>query len=183
MKKMSLSFFLLSITCNILFAQKGMDKDSLTILQNDIYSNFNKDVYAPSKAFKVFVNSKGDSVKVLSTTYEATVSSADRLLEKQDFVNASFYYNKAFSDNNGLGKVKDRYKLAVCYAMSGNNDSAFIQLERIVDKGKYYNIEEISSETPFKSLHKDSRWQTLLLKVSANKKELKDDLHKSIPQH
>src|SRR6218665_2652067 len=128
MKKISFFYFLLAITCNKLMAQNEVKIDSVTILQNDIYSNFNKEVYTPSKDFKVFVNKKGDSVKVLSNTYEISITTADKYLQKSDFVNALFYYNKAFKDNHDLGKVKDRYKSACCYAMLNNADSAFIQL-------------------------------------------------------
>jgi hypothetical protein len=115
-------------------------------------------------------------------TYLALTAKADSLLEKKKYQDAAHTYLSAFSSNNGMAQVKHRYFLACAYAELGKADSAFIQLERIVSKGNYYNYPQITEETHFKKLYADSRWQPLLARIEARMKEEQEKLNKDIPQ-
>lgn len=160
--------------------ENRIEKDS--ILLNDIYSNFNKDQYTPSKGFTILVNKAGDTIKLLSNTYESTIIKGDNYYKKADFASAVKLYITAFENNHRLGKVEDRYKVACCYSMLNNFDSAFFQLERIVTTGKYYQNEEIENEKLLKPLHKDKRWPIIIAMVIKNKTDLKNQLDAAIEQ-
>jgi hypothetical protein len=100
-----------------------------------------------------------------------------------DFVNTAGNYNKAFSDNNDLGKANDRYKLACCYSMLNKPDSAFLQLKRIVNKGRYANIDQIEAEPYLNALHQDKRWETIIGMVNKNKSDFRDEMNRKMKEN
>jgi hypothetical protein len=99
------------------------------------------------------------------------------LFAKKEYENAGTVYAAAFELNDDKGKVKHRYNAARSFAVTKNPDAAFIQLEKIVFSGKYYNTMEISNEKSFVSLHSDPKWKSLMKGVEANFQKLQEELN------
>jgi hypothetical protein len=103
--------------------------------------------------------------------YEQLTKHADSLFLQKDFTTAVVVYQKAFAANGDMGKVIHRYRAASCWAMLTNTDSAFAQLQRAVEKGKFSAYDLIAGDSNLVSLHTDKRWEPLLEKVAINRKE------------
>ncbi len=58
----------------------------------------------------------------------------------------------------------DFYSLACSYALTGNKDKAFFNLDKAVLHG-YHSKQQFESDTALESLKEDSRWQALLTKL------------------
>ncbi len=101
-------------------------------------------------------------------SYKTTTDKANSLFLNKDYKSAIQLFEKAFKENNGLGQVIHRYRAACCYALIGDSNNAFIQLEKLSTKGRYYNLKEIESEKAFLSLKKDDRWKTIIQNVGNN---------------
>ena len=99
--------------------------------------------------------------------YDKLINIADSNYKSNNIRLAANYYSNAF-EKNGLGKVKDRYKAAICYSILNNLDSAFIQLIRISFTGKYSNYQEIINEQNFVPLQGDPKWTGILDKIKKN---------------
>jgi hypothetical protein len=69
----------------------------------------------------------------------------------------------------------DRYNAACSWALAGNSDSAFYQLNRMVDLMDFVDYPKISSDEDFIPLYQDQRWGLLLEKVKKNKQEKEKD--------
>ena len=107
--------------------------------------------------------------------YDKLIRIADSNFKSNNYRDAVNYYSKAF-EKNGLGKVKDRYKAAICYAILNNVDSSFVQLIRISFTGKYSNYQEIINEQKFTPLQGDPRWVGILEKIKRNSIEINQKL-------
>ena len=107
--------------------------------------------------------------------YDRLIVIADSNFKSNNFRRAVNYYSNAF-EKNGLGRVKDRYKAAICYAKLNNFDSSFIQLIRISFAGKYSNYQEIIKEKSFDPLHEDPKWIGILDKIQKNSTEILQSL-------
>jgi hypothetical protein len=105
----------------------------------------------------------------MPASYNRQIQYADSLFQLHDYKNAATAYSVAFKMNRKKGLVDDRYQAAVSYALSGNADSAFYNLFRIVDKAGWNKYEELTTDTNLKSLHVDERWNKLVNKVRNNK--------------
>ncbi len=103
-----------------------------------------------------------------SSPYLALVAKADALYEAKDYKGSALKYSEAFASNKGMGRVDDRYNAACSWALAGEADSAFANLDRIVHNGKYANYEHVIKDTDLKSLHADKRWKKLVEKVKLN---------------
>lgn len=101
--------------------------------------------------------------------YKKLVKKADSLLQAKDFINSANSYSAAFKTIGGKGTRNDRYDAARAWSMANIPDSAFYNLQRIVDKLYYSDYEKVSKESEFSNLHKDSRWPVLLDQMKANK--------------
>jgi len=106
-----------------------------------------------------------------STGYLAITSTADSLFFGKEYQSALNLYLKAFDLNNGLGKVGHRYRVAICWVVLNNYDSAFSQLYRIATIGKFSGYEFITVDPNFNPLHDDNRWKPLIELIWQNKKE------------
>lgn len=178
-------FFIIVIFfyCPILFAQNEPLKDSIKILPDDIYSNFSKDTYSRTNSNSFIISKNIDSIKIISFGYNELINAGDKFYKKKDFLNAANYYVLAIKNNNGLGKIDDRLKTACCFSMLKNNDSAFLQLFRIVTNGHYINLAEISSFEYLKPLYQDKRWQEIIGLINKNRNELLEKLNKEITEN
>jgi hypothetical protein len=100
--------------------------------------------------------------------YTSHSDKADLLFKKKDFLNAVKEYSLAFASNNDLGKVLHRYRAASCWALLGNSDSAFYQLQKIANTGNFTQYELIAHDSNLLTLHTDKRWNTIIEKVKKN---------------
>ncbi len=123
-------------------------------------------------------------VSVLGQTappeYYTFIKQADSLYNAEDYLNSGLKYSAAFQTFDGLGYSNNRYDAACSWAMSGNSDSAFCNLQRIVDKAKFSSYKRITSDTDLESLHSDSRWTALLLQVKYNKDKSEETYNKPL---
>lgn len=88
--------------------------------------------------------------------YDENVRKAEQHYQSKEYLKAAKAYSKAFASNKDLGRIDHRYDAARCWALAGEPDSAFHNLERIAKSGytKYYIITQDSS---LKSLHGNKR--------------------------
>lgn len=112
--------------------------------------------------------------------YYALVKQADSLYKAKAYPQSAATYTEAFKANNWLGMVDDRYNAACSWALVGNADSSFAQLNRIATRGKYTNYGYITTDTDLASLHADSRWKSLIDRIQANKQEAEKNLNKPL---
>jgi hypothetical protein len=115
-----------------------------------------------------------------SEEYSSLVKKADSLYDIKDFKNSALAYSAAFKSNDWKGYSDDRYNAACSWALAGNSDSAFFNLQRIADKANYSDYEHISTDEDLNSLHADERWKPLLSKIKVNKEKSEAGLDKTL---
>lgn len=101
--------------------------------------------------------------------YLDSISKAEKLFRSNKYIESATLYSKTFLQNNDLGRISDRYKAASCWALIGIADSAFYQLNKIVEKGNFSEEELIKADYNLITLQKDQRWKTLLGNIRLNK--------------
>lgn len=111
------------------------------------------------------------SIQVIAQNpaYYGLIRKADSLFKLEEYNGAALLFSSAFATNGGLGLVQDRYDAARTRALAGNADSAFFQLNRIVSKGNFSDIDFIRSDSSLNQLHTDERWHTILDNIQTNK--------------
>ncbi len=112
--------------------------------------------------------------------YYVLVKQADSLYKSKDFVNSGLKYSAAFQTFGGLGYSNNRYDAACSWAMADNADSAFDNLQRIVDKAKFTDYKRIIADTDLKGLYNDARWTTILLQIKQNKEKSEETYNKPL---
>jgi hypothetical protein len=112
------------------------------------------------------------SAQTPSKKYIEHTKLADSLFLQKDYRLAANNYVSAFTSNGDIAMVSHRYKLASCYAQLNVADSAFIQLDRIVTKGKYADYDAVSKDKSFSNLYSDKRWNEFLDKVYKMRKSM-----------
>ncbi len=103
--------------------------------------------------------------------YDILIRKADSLYQMKDFVKSAFAFSDAFNAPDAKITISHRYNAACSWALATYSDSAFSNLNYIAAVMKYTNYGTIKSDPDFILLHNDKRWNTLLEKVLANKKE------------
>lgn len=106
--------------------------------------------------------------QIISDDYLKYISKADSCIAIREFSNATYYFNLAFISNNGKGKAGDRFKDANCWAILNNSDSAYFQLEKIANGGKFSNYQVLEENINFNSLKMDIRWKKIIDKIKSN---------------
>ena len=76
--------------------------------------------------------------------------------------------------------MDDRYNAACSWALAGNSDSAFFNLNRVATAGKYANYRHLTTDADLNSLHSDKRWQPLLTIVQQNKDREEEKFNKPL---
>lgn len=100
--------------------------------------------------------------------YTALVKSADSLLQAKMYLPAAHTYTLAFKSFQGKGFIPDRYQAAKAWAMAKVVDSAFVQLEKIVFRGKFDDYFPMQADSAFYGLKADKRWAPLMAAVRKN---------------
>lgn len=116
----------------------------------------------------------------LSEEYRRLVSEAFSFYEAGDYNSSAEKFKAAFAANNDKGASSDRYNAACSFALDGQIDEAFSQLERIVEKMNYTNLAHITSDADLDILHKDPRWYLVVSKVKQNKESAEALLDKEL---
>jgi hypothetical protein len=167
-KLVSLILFLVT---NSLIGFCQNKKDTGIVRQTDDYSNIKHNSFYYSNNRPIEYVKEGDSLRIVSgslSNYFSLTQRANSLFIDNKFMQASTFFEAAISGNNNLGKVKDRYTLACCYARINKLDSAFAQLFIISKSTQFFDLQKISSEKHFESLKTDKRWDELIQKIKQN---------------
>lgn len=108
--------------------------------------------------------------------YDELVEQAWKLYQEKSFQQSGEKYAEAFVARGNRGLVSDRYNAACSWALAGQQDSAFVQLFKIAEKGNYTNYGHMTQDPDLHSLHADARWPEVLAIVKANKEKAEKDL-------
>jgi hypothetical protein len=116
--------------------------------------------------------------------YTALINTANLLYNSKDYKNAGLAYNSALrlayapTDKFEInGKRIARLNSASCWALAGNLDSAFIQLDDVVTEANNsyshlkYREQCILNSSELYSLREDKRWEQLLDRIHKRKLE------------
>jgi hypothetical protein len=112
--------------------------------------------------------------------YKQLVSKGNELYRAKQYKESAEAYSKAFAAFGGKGFTNDRYDAACSWALAGNVDSAFVNLERIANKGNFTNYSHMTTDSDLNSLHNDKRWQPLCDIVKQNKEKSEAYLNKPL---
>ena len=116
----------------------------------------------------------------LSEQYNSLIKKAFSLYEAKDYKTSAQTYEAAFKANNNHAITDDRYNAACSWALAGNADKAFANLQIIAANGSYYDYAHITVDTDLKSLYADKRWQLLLAAVKHNQEKAEASLNKPL---
>jgi len=181
MKKVKI--LIITIICNTILVHSQVFKiEKNKILESDIYSNFSDDNYKIQNAeisseLKILLNK---TFNLQDTSYLEKIKIAEKFYKNKNYKAASNFFLKAITENNNSGRISDRIKLACCFSILSEEDSAFVQLFRIARQGKYTNLIEIENEKELTSLHNTIEWSEFLRIINENRnielKKLNDQI-------
>jgi hypothetical protein len=100
--------------------------------------------------------------------YIRLITLANQHYENKDYQKSADTYSAAFISLGNKGQMSDRYNAACSWALVGNSDSAFFQLNRITERMNYANYKEVTEDVDLNPLHSDNRWTTLIAQIKAN---------------
>jgi hypothetical protein len=113
--------------------------------------------------FSLFAFSQKAPKEYLDLIYKA-----ESLFLQKNYKASALAYSAAFK----AGKYKiysfDFYNAGCAWALAGNPDSAFVNLDRIVSPGVYKDYNHITNDFDLLSLRQDKRWLPLIKKVLKN---------------
>jgi hypothetical protein len=136
----------------------------------------------PMKKFLLFLSSALYACGGFAqdNAYNALVDEAEKLYNAKEYLRSGQTYSKAFAANDGKGFVPDRYNAACSWALAGNKDSAFVQLEKIARNGNYSNLNHMLADTDLSILHNDKKWDEVVAIVKKNKDKKEENLNKPL---
>ncbi|MCD6010386.1 MAG: hypothetical protein K0Q79_248 [Flavipsychrobacter sp.] len=114
------------------------------------------------------------------TEYKQWISKGSEYYRAKQYKESAEAYSKAFAAFGGKGFTNDRYDAACSWALAGNIDSAFINLERIATKGNFSNYSHLTTDADLSSLRSDKRWQPLCDLVKQNKEKAEANYNKPL---
>ena len=94
--------------------------------------------------------------------YAAYIEKSFELYTEQNYEKAKETILKAFQYYPELITARERYGLALLYALTENKDDAFKQLDMISKLKDYSFYDRIVNDKSFESLHADKRWVELI---------------------
>lgn len=163
---------------NISYAQNKdtIKKKDTTVIVTDNFSNSKKN----ANTHKSYTMTVDTNLRPVNLKYDELSALATAYFDNNNYSKASQLFEKAILENKGLGKIKDRFKLACCYAKLGNSDSAFVQLFRIVKSTKYYDIRSLENDVLLKALHADERWKQVIKIVEENLEKFNEETNQKL---
>lgn len=108
--------------------------------------------------------------------YRICIRNAEEYFSKKEYGVAAAEYSKAFKILGWKGIASDRFNAAKAWALSGNLDSAFFQLNRLLSKTDYLNYHDLIIEKGFSALHSDKRWKDILQTLNPDQEVYIDTL-------
>src|SRR3989442_15781992 len=81
-----------------------------------------------------FISVQFTSAQSTPKEYDELIKQADTLYHSKNYKASALAYSSAFKILGWKGYLEDRYNAARAWAMAGDADSAFFNLERIVTK-------------------------------------------------
>lgn len=117
--------------------------------------------------------------------YFEMVKSADKLYKKKAYSEAALAFSQAFETLGNKGSADDRFRAACAWAVSGNADSSFSQLDKLASSGMFYDYDRLIEEKLLESLHNDDRWENVVQSIYENRKnkpQLNEPLAKELVQ-
>ena len=102
--------------------------------------------------------------------YDQNIAAARQLFNDKQYITAAKAYTKAFVFNGNRGRVDHRYAAARSWAMGGQTDSAFNELDKTV-KNNYGEYLQLITDTAFTLLHNDTRWVGVTASFKDNKRK------------
>jgi len=117
----------------------------------------------------IFLFSK-HSYSQSAITYDQNIVAAKQLFNDKQYITAAKSYANAFLLNGNRGRLDHRYDAARSWAMAGQPDSAFHQLDKIV-KNNYGEYLKLVTDTAFTQLQNDARWRSIALNAKDNKRK------------
>ena len=115
-----------------------------------------------------------------SPEYTQLVKEAYAFYKAKNYSKSALTYSAAIKANGGLGYMSDRYNASCSWALSGNPDSAFYQLNHVANLAGYADYYHITTDVDLNSLHADKRWQPLLLIVQKNRDKEEEKYNKPL---
>jgi hypothetical protein len=109
--------------------------------------------------------------------YLDLVSEADMFYKSKEYLKSGFKFSEAFATYSNYARIDDRYNAACAWSLANQQDSAFVQLFRLVQNENFSNLNLIITDTDLDRLHSDTRWNQIIeiVKDNKEKKEAKMD--------
>jgi len=112
--------------------------------------------------------------------YTELVTEAYQLYKSKEYLKSAQKYNEAFAVFGNKAITNDRYNAACSWALANEMDSAFVLLFKIAVNDKYSNIEHITKDVDFNSIHNDLRWAKIIEIVTNNKEKAEVNFDKTL---
>lgn len=98
-------------------------------------------------------------------------AAGDSLYKAGEYLEAAKRYslvNKVFISGERVNSPASHYNAACSWSLAGVKDSAFAQLNILLEEKEYSNWEALKSDGDFKNLHVDERWGFVAFKAQQN---------------
>ncbi len=119
-------------------------------------------------------------IKTNYIKYFSIIAEAANLFKLKRYKESAQKYEEAFIIVNNNADTSDRYKAACANALANNINTAFYHLFYIAEKDKYTKLETLKANKDFDALHRDKRWEKLLLLVKKNKDFIEKDYNQEL---
>ena len=100
-------------------------------------------------------------------TYQQLISQSEIYYSERNYLQSAKTYNEAINEFPKFANHRDRFNAACAWALHGNPEEAFFQLDFIANHS-FQNYDDIISENDLFSLHNDKRWESFLNVIKAN---------------
>lgn len=101
--------------------------------------------------------------------YHEHTAKADSLFKSKAYQQSAAEYSLAFATNGDRGYANDRYMAACAWALSGQPDSAFIQLFRLAIRTDLLKNLDYKADKDLGSLHLNNKWQMLITTIDSGR--------------
>lgn len=105
------------------------------------------------------------------TLYKNIISKAETAYYDEKYLESANLFSEAFKSIGWQGTLEDRYNAARAWTLAEVPDSAFFQLNRVIDKLNFSDINKITTEPAFKKLYRYNTWNGLVAQVYENKRK------------
>ncbi|WP_143197316.1 hypothetical protein [Chitinophaga niabensis] len=107
----------------------------------------------------------------LPSEYYSHIRSADSLLNKGAYTQASEHYRKAFLSFGWSGTPDDRYNSARAFALAGNRDSTIATLQTFCIKARAWDPRKLNTDTAFSFIRTSPAFAAVIDCMKANKEK------------